>query len=58
MLELQPQLVHWSLKYQGVELQNLLGFPADSGQGLALVRLWNDLPFTVFDIGRLRMGSS
>ena len=29
--ELQPQLIHWSLRYQGVEHPNLLGFPAGSG---------------------------
>ena len=35
--ELRPQLIHWSLKYQGVERPNLLGFlPAQVG-------MWNDL---------------
>ena len=29
--ELRPQLIHWSLKYHGVERPNLLDFPACSG---------------------------
>ena len=45
--ELWQQLIHWSLKYQGVEFPKLLSFlPAE-------VQMWNDLPYTLFDTGML-----
>ena len=45
--ELWPQLIQLSFKYQGVERPNNRYFL------LAQVRLWNDLPYTVFDTGTL-----
>ena len=46
--ELRPQLIHWSSKYQGVEHPNFARcfLPAQ-------VRIWNDLPYTVFDTEKL-----
>ena len=42
--ELRPQLIHWSLNYQGLECSNLQGVLL-----LAQVRMWHDLQYTVFD---------
>ena len=46
--ELRLQLMHWSLKYQGVRTSQFARsfLPAQ-------VRLWNDLHYTVFDTGTL-----
>ena len=46
--ELRPQLIHWSLKYQGVERPNLLGLTFR-----LMVRMWNELLYTVVDTGML-----
>ena len=47
ILELRPQLIRWSLKYQvGKSQFARLFLPAQ-------VRIWNDLPYAVFDTGTL-----
>ena len=42
ILYLQPQLIHWSLRYQGVDRSN-------RSFVLAQVRMWNNLPYTMFN---------
>ena len=53
--ELRSQLIHWSLKYQGVSPNLHLDSISQFARCLvpAQVRMWNDLPYTVFDTGTL-----
>ena len=48
VLELRPQLIHWSLKYLGVERPNF-EIVSCRKQFRARVRMWNDCHNTMFD---------